>query len=80
MGSIIHSSVLPCSFCCCFVFCRFYWFSLYILYEWKKFKQMGQNVHFHTDTFALLLKSRYELIAGKYTRHSWNDLQKNLDK
>lgn len=35
---------------------------------------MGQNVHFHTDTFILLLKFRYK--AGKYTRHSCNGLQR----
>lgn len=76
MGQIICSSVLSCSFCCYFTFCLFYWFSLYILYKWKKFKQMGQNVHFHTDTSVLLLKFRHKLTAGKCTRNSWNDLQR----
>lgn len=52
MGQTIHSSVLPCSFCCCVTFCWFYWFSLYTLHKWKKIKQMGQNTHFHTDIFT----------------------------
>lgn len=84
MGQIIHSSVLPCSFYSCFTFCWSYWFSLYILYKWKKFKQMGQNVNFYAGTFGLLLKFRNKLIAGKYTRHSWNGLRRtpinNTDK
>lgn len=49
---------------------------IYILYKRKKFKQMGQNVHFQTDTFILLLKFRYKLIAGKSTRQSCNGLQR----
>lgn len=40
----------------------------------KKSKHGGQTHYFHTDTSVLLLKFRYKLIAGKYTRHSWNDL------
>lgn len=76
MGQIILSSDLPCSFCCCFTFCWFYWFSLYILRKWKKFKQMCQNVNFHTDTFVWLLKFRYKLRDGKYTRDNWNGLQR----
>lgn len=39
----------------------------------KKSMQIGQTDYFHTDTFVLLLKFRYKLVAGKF-RHLWNVL------
>lgn len=42
-------------------------------HNWKKSMQIGQTDYFHTDTFVLLLKLRYKLVAGKY-RHMWNVL------